>query len=166
MLKKIFLYPALLAFTLGVIAQTCLTSEAAVRKERIMVVIPEIHLGRPKVPDPAGETEIVRKLIEEGYKLVDQEQVKKIRYNDIFDKAWKGDDTGALKMARKFNAEILIVGEAFSEFAPGNPGSGYERDAGREFDILPGPGGGQSVADRYRSNCGHLWRSWFRGGHQ
>lgn len=92
-------------------------SEAAVRKERIMVVIPEVHLRRPKVPDPAGETEIVRVLIEAGYKLVDQEQVKKIRYNDIFEKAWKGDDTGALMMARKFQAEILIVGEAFSEFA-------------------------------------------------
>ena len=95
----------------------CGPMEAAVRKERIMVVIPEVHLRRPKVPDPAGETEIVRVLIEAGYKLVDQEQVKKIRYNDMFEKAWKGDDAGALKIARKFDAEILIVGQAFSEFA-------------------------------------------------
>ncbi|MBM4139872.1 MAG: hypothetical protein FJ242_00030 [Nitrospira sp.] len=91
--------------------------EAGVRKERIMVVIPEVHLRMPKVPDPAGETEIVRTLIEAGYKLVDQQQVKKVRYNDVFDKAWKGDDEGALKIARKYDAEILIVGQAFSEFA-------------------------------------------------
>ena len=117
MLKRFFSYSIFFAFIIGFVAWTDNPTEAAVRKERIMVVIPEVHLGRPKVPDPAGETEIVRTLIEEGYKLVDQEQVKKIRYNDIFDKAWKGDDTGALKIARKFNAEILIIGEAFSEFA-------------------------------------------------
>ena len=100
MLKRFFSCSIFFAVILGLMAWTDNPTEAAVRKERIMVVIPEVHLGRPKVPDPAGETEIVRTLIEEGYKLVDQEKVKKIRYNDIFDKAWKGDDSGALKVAR------------------------------------------------------------------
>ena len=117
MFKRVVSSSIFVVFIMGFLAWTNYTIEAAVRKERIMVVIPEVHLGRPKIPDPAGETEIVRILIEEGYKLVDQEQVKKIRYNDIFDKAWKGNDTGALMVARKFNADILIVGEAFSQFA-------------------------------------------------
>ncbi|MFH1637554.1 MAG: hypothetical protein ABIB71_03965, partial [Candidatus Woesearchaeota archaeon] len=35
-------------------------------KPRVMVVIPEQHLTRRKVPDPAGETEIIKKLLEKG----------------------------------------------------------------------------------------------------
>ncbi len=109
----------LIALIIGSIFQK--SSDASVRKERIMVVIPEVHLKRPKVPDPAGETEVARTLIEAGYKLVDQQQIKKIRDNDVFDKEWKGDKEGALKIAltfaRKFGADIMIVGEGFSEFA-------------------------------------------------
>lgn len=117
MQKRFFSAVMLITIGLSLLPFCRQSSEAGVRKERIMVVIPEVHLSRPKVPDPAGETEIVRTLIEAGYKLVDQQQVKKIRNNDVFDKAWKGDMEGALKIARKFDAEILVVGEAFSEFA-------------------------------------------------
>ncbi len=117
MQKKVILFFILLLMIFSVFPSLKSSVDAGVRKERVMVVIPEVHLRRPRVPDPAGETEIVRALIEAGYKLVDQKQVKKIRDNDVFDKAWKGDDEGALQIARKFNANILIVGEAFSEFA-------------------------------------------------
>ncbi|MBU4185839.1 MAG: hypothetical protein KKI12_06235 [Proteobacteria bacterium] len=86
-------------------------------KPRVMVVIPEQHLTRRKVPDPAGETEIIKKLLEKGFKVVDQSQVKKIRYNDQVRAALAGDDKTAAKIGLQYGAEVIIVGEAFSEFA-------------------------------------------------
>ena len=86
-------------------------------KPRMMVVIPEQHLARRKVPDPAGETEIIKKLLEKGFKVVDQSQVKRIRYNDQVRVALAGDDKTAAKIGLQYGAEVIIVGEAFSEFA-------------------------------------------------
>jgi len=86
-------------------------------KPRMMVVIPEQHLARKKVPDPAGETEIIKRLLEKGFKVVDQSQVKKIRYNDQVRAALAGDDKTAAKIGLQYGAEVIIVGEAFSEFA-------------------------------------------------
>jgi len=86
-------------------------------KPRVMVVIPEQHLARRKVPDPAGETEIIKRLLEKGFKIVDQSQVKRIRYNDQVRAALAGDDKTAAKIGLQYGAEVIIVGEAFSEFA-------------------------------------------------
>ena len=86
-------------------------------KPRMMVVIPEQHLARKKVPDPAGETEIIKKLLEKGFKVVDQSQVKRIRYNDQVRAALAGNDKTAAKIGLQYGAEVIIIGEAFSEFA-------------------------------------------------
>lgn len=85
-------------------------------KPRIMVVIPEYHIRR-KVPDPAGETEIIKKLLEKGFKVVDQSQVSKIRYNDQIRAGIKGDNKLAAMIGLEYGAEIVIIGEAFSESA-------------------------------------------------
>ena len=83
----------------------------------VAVVIPEEHrvrraAQRRAVPDPAAETEIKRTLLACGFKVVD------VGRNDLAD--W------ARAMFRKKNqpwpaavksADIVIVGEAFSEFA-------------------------------------------------
>ena len=42
---------------------------------RIVVVVPEELLYRRQVPDPAGETEIIRQLTENGFTVVDQTEV-------------------------------------------------------------------------------------------
>lgn len=86
-------------------------------KPRVMVVIAEQHLARRRVSHPAGETEIIRKLIKKGFKIVDQSQVKKIRYNDQVRAALAGDNKTAAKIGLQYGAEVIIVGEAFSEFA-------------------------------------------------
>ena len=90
-------------------------------KPRIMVVIQEEHLSR-KVPDPAGETEIIRKLIDKGFEVVDQGQVTKIRYNNQVQAAIDGNLKLAAKIGASNGAEILIIGEAFSEAARGITG--------------------------------------------
>ncbi len=90
-------------------------------KPRIMVIIPEQHLTR-KIPDPAGETEIIKRLLEKGFKVVDQSQVAKIRYNDQVSAAIKGDTSLAIKIGQQYGAEVVIIGEAFSESAGGGLG--------------------------------------------
>lgn len=85
-------------------------------KPRVMVIIPEHHLTR-KIPDPAGETEIIKRLLEKGFKIVDQSQVAKIRYNDQISTAIKGDTALAVKIGQQYGAEVVIIGEAFSESA-------------------------------------------------
>lgn len=87
-----------------------------VGKPRILVVIPETHIGR-RATDPAAETEIIRRFLREGFKVVDQAQVKKIREGESVRRILDGDVKAAQILAKQFDAEILVVGEAFSESA-------------------------------------------------
>jgi TolB-like protein len=84
---------------------------------RVMIMIPEEHIHRP-VPDPAGETEMIRKFVGSGFRVVDQAQVKKIRETREGKAAAKGDNQSAIAIARQYGAEVIIVGEAFSENVP------------------------------------------------
>lgn len=84
-------------------------------KPRIMVIIPEQHLRRQRIPDPAAETEIIRKFVENDFWVVDQSQVMEIRYNDESKRAMQGDNSAAAAIGRQFDAEVLIIGEAFSQ---------------------------------------------------
>ncbi len=82
---------------------------------KFMVVIPEIHIRRP-VPDPAGETEIIRKFLEKGLNVVDQQQIENLRYDARVTNAVK-NSSAAATLGTEFGADIIIIGEAFSEFA-------------------------------------------------
>jgi curli biogenesis system outer membrane secretion channel CsgG len=82
-------------------------------KMRIMVVIPEIHITR-KIPDPAGETEIIRKLVERGFEVVDQSAIEAIRYGEQVKRAIK-NQAEAAALAQNYDADVIIIGEAFSE---------------------------------------------------
>lgn len=82
--------------------------------KKIMVIIPEYHIRR-SVPDPAGETEIIKVLIENGYRVVDKDQLARIRYNEQVKEAARGNAHLASKIGNKYGADVIIVGEAFSE---------------------------------------------------
>ncbi len=83
-------------------------------RPRVMIVIPEQNLGK-RVSNPAGETEIIKRFLEKGFKVVDQSQVSKIRDNDKIKAAIEGDTKLAVKIGLQYGAEVIIVGEAFSE---------------------------------------------------
>lgn len=79
----------------------------------VMVIIPEVHISRP-APDPAGETEIIRQLIEAGFRVVDPSVYASIRDNERVNAASK-DAGAAATLGAEFGADIIIIGEAFSE---------------------------------------------------
>ena len=82
---------------------------------RFMVVIPEVHIRR-RVPDPAGETEIIRKFLEMGFNVVDQQQIAAIRNQEKVLSAVNNPQAAAA-LGVEFGADIIVIGEAFSEFA-------------------------------------------------
>lgn len=81
----------------------------------VMVIIPEIHIQR-RIPDPAGETEIIRKFIEAGFRVIDPSVYDNIRETDRIRQASKNAGQ-AQQLGREYGADIVIVGEAFSERA-------------------------------------------------
>lgn len=83
------------------------------RQWRVMVVIPEVHIRSP-APDPAGETEFIRQFSDAGFKTVDPAAYAAVRRTDaeIFKSA-----AARKKLAKQTGADIMILGEAFSERA-------------------------------------------------
>lgn len=79
----------------------------------IMVIIPEVHISRP-APDPAGETEIIKKLISAGFRVIDPSVYDGIRNNEQVNAASK-DAGAAATLGAEYGADIIIIGEAFSE---------------------------------------------------
>lgn len=81
---------------------------------RVMVIIPEEHLRRA-IPDPAAETEIIRQLLEAGFRLVDQGQVTRVRESEVLRQALAGDEEAYQRLGAEYDADLLVIGEAFSE---------------------------------------------------
>ncbi len=107
---------------LGKLRDWCgtLSVDHPLRKKRFMIVIPEYHIAAP-IPDPAGETEMIRLFLKDGFRIVDQKQVETIRGKDFVKRAMKGDPKELIAIAEGFGADIIIVGEAFSQDVPRNP---------------------------------------------
>jgi len=81
----------------------------------VMVIIPEVHISR-RVPDPAGETEIIKTLINAGFKVLDPSVYNSIRESEELRLAVKNQDAAAAsRIGTRFKADIIIFGEAFSE---------------------------------------------------
>lgn len=66
-------------------------------------------------PDPAGETEIMKKLIARGFHVIDGAQMDFLREQARFREASRNAETAA-DIGREFSADLVITGEAFSEF--------------------------------------------------
>lgn len=109
--------------------------DASSRINKVMVIIPEYQMDsvnsgqifpdvpsqntrssyRHIVPDPAGETEVIKILIKEGYHVVNQEQIIKIRYTDQVNDVLNGEKDVAILLGNKYGADILIIGEAITQ---------------------------------------------------
>ncbi|MCC7495413.1 MAG: flagellar assembly protein T N-terminal domain-containing protein, partial [Fimbriimonadaceae bacterium] len=84
------------------------------RQWRVMVCIPEQHIRRV-VPDPAAENAMMRQLIAAGLPVIDQRQSAELRNNQELLLRIAGNPTLAAQLRAKYNAEVLVTGEAFSQ---------------------------------------------------
>jgi len=83
----------------------------------VMVIIPEMHVSRPALIDPAGETEIVKRLLEANFKVVDSEYVQLMKTGQLqSNKSFKNLKT-CTEYAKQKDVDILLYGEAVSEQA-------------------------------------------------
>ena len=85
------------------------------RQWRIAVLIPETHLQRPRIPDPAAETALIRTLTDAGYRVVDRDFSGHYRYDSLVMQAWRGDVSALKVLLSKTKADVLVIGEAFSQ---------------------------------------------------
>ncbi len=84
------------------------------RNPQIVVYIPEHHI-QYRIPDPAGETAVVNALLASGFSNVKVGQQIEQSYN-WNSKSYRGMTVDDMRAAAShFSADILIVGEAFSE---------------------------------------------------
>ncbi len=97
------------------------------RNPKIAVYVPEQHIQR-RIPDPAGETAIVKALLEAGFSNVTEVGSRMSIANPM-----KMTPQQMTEAARQFGVDIMIVGEAFSEgvgdaaqWLPGNQRSGMQ----------------------------------------
>lgn len=90
--------------------------EQGLRDPRIGVVIPEYHISAP-IPDPAGETAVIKKLIEAGFsRMVDARQISNIRYSQTLKSILQGNRSDAISFSSSQGLDYLVVGEAFSSY--------------------------------------------------
>ena len=92
-----------------------LTASAAPSDLKVLVLIPE-QVIRRVVPDPAAETEIQRVLIASGFRVIDIKQSEVLQAREDMAAVLRGGSRQALvDLGLKFNADVLISGEAFAE---------------------------------------------------
>ena len=84
----------------------------------IMVIIAERGYRR-SFSGPASETEIIRQLLEFGFDVVDPQQIEAIREQERINSALNNPHQAAA-LGRDFGADIIIIGEAYSESIRGN----------------------------------------------
>lgn len=164
------------AFAGGSASTPACSVSGALRAKRVMVVIPEIHITQ-KIPDPAGETEIIRKLVNQGLTVIDQQQIAAIRDREKVLLALKNAQAAAA-LGAEFRADIIIIGEAFSELASRQNGMvttrarvearAIETDSARILAADGQFGSGLDIAEFVSAkaalrNAGSMWADYFLG---
>jgi len=85
------------------------------KRPTVMVIICEMHVRQPQLIDPAGETEIVKRLIAADFKVIDSEYVRVMKTDEVRGKKLFGSLQTSSKYAADKKADVLLYGEAISE---------------------------------------------------
>lgn len=97
---------------------TLCAAQSSRHRWKVVVIVPEQHISRPHIPDPAVETELNRQLIEAGYKVIDQERVRALISNSVEDRLMRKDNMARAecqRIARKLGADVVLTGSAFTQ---------------------------------------------------
>lgn len=85
-------------------------------KLRVMIIIPEKQGTEKSIVSIAENSVIERMLNNYLFKVIDKEQVDKIREQEIIKEALKGDDKSAALAGLELAADLVIIGEASAQF--------------------------------------------------
>lgn len=86
-------------------------SDRPVKKPKVMILISERHW---QSSSPAIETAVIKKFTDEGYKVIDPNQIRNAHPSEPPAGLLHGDPTAASTIGRQYGAELVIVGEAFT----------------------------------------------------
>ena len=89
-------------------------SKGILKKPKVMILISERYW---QAPNPATETEMIRKFAENGFKVVDPNQIRQAHAAEPGGGLLHGDPATAAAIGRQYGAELVIAGEAFSNDA-------------------------------------------------
>lgn len=85
------------------------------KRPSVMVIIPEMHVRQLILIDPAAETELVKRLIADNFKIIDSEYVTMMRNDPSNAEKLFNNKQTTIEFAAKKGVDVLIYGEAISE---------------------------------------------------
>jgi len=97
---------------LGLLLQT-----NTVNNPRVVVLIDEF-INDKLVANQTAATVIMGELLGKDYKVVDQEQLEKNKKDDQMLAALRGDEKAAAQIAKKFDADIAVIGKVTTSVKP------------------------------------------------
>ena len=92
---------------------------------RVMILVDEKVDGQPSETKTV-ETALAAALLEKGYKVVDADQLAEIRNAESAVKALNGDEAMAADLAKRFGADVALVGKVDAQYFAGGQGAGGE----------------------------------------
>lgn len=113
--------------------------ESLVSELSLVVLIPEQNLGRPS-DQPVVENEIVSRLVEAGYRVLDFASVQKLAKRDQIAALLRGDEQAAREIGLKFLSNLIVIGQATTRFSQNNQGivSAHARVTARAIESETG----------------------------
>jgi hypothetical protein len=88
--------------------------ESLVSELSLVVLIPEQNLGTPS-GQPIVENEIVSRLVEAGYRVLDFATVQKLTKRDQMAALLRGDEQVAREIGLKFLSNLIVIGQATNQ---------------------------------------------------
>ena len=113
--------------------------ESLVSELAFVVMLPEQNMGQPQ-SQPIVENELVSRLIEAGYRVLDPAQLQRVAKRDQLAALLRGDEQTAREIGLRFLANLIVVGEATTRFSQNNAGivSAYARVTARAIEAETG----------------------------
>lgn len=113
--------------------------ESLVSELALVVLIPEQNLGQPTA-QPIVENEVVSRLEEAGYRVLDYATLQKLAKRDQVAALLRGDEQAAREIGLKFLSNLIVIGQATTRFSQRNNGivSAYARVTARAIESETG----------------------------
>ena len=113
--------------------------ESLVSELALVVLIPEQNLGQPTA-QPIVENEVVSRLEEAGYRVLDHATLQKLAKRDQVAALLRGDEQAAREIGLKFLSNLIVLGQATTRFSQNNQGiiSAYARVTARALESETG----------------------------